>query len=287
MVLALSICTGTRVDNPKMYLSTAHFCTTRRLLPTLVPFIVTPAQVARPRLKSLYRKEQKMPGSADRIMDVGIQATRGAPSPELARVGILLSFDRCLLLKGGLITVTETYAACTGARVKFFSKDFEITRYTRSVELEAKYLLQRQKAESQEAGSTLKVAVPEIFTADVATRAETLVETSSQTEFRAQESSLSAILDPSRREVRWSLYMHRGGKAVKDFLEGNVDLEVIGKVEEPQTMVSVHAQPTDRRFFGPDFTPLSPRASFGLWVKLKLRGRDIPGSRRLTKYAFV
>jgi hypothetical protein len=105
----------------------------------------------------------------------------------------------------------------------------------------------------------------------------------SSTTFAGNECRL-AIVESAGTYIRWHLRRDRAGKAVVDYVEGDLHLKAKATSSEiPGPTVTITARPTDIRFFGSRGEVLPRRSSIGLWAKLLLTGRPVP-SRKATQH---
>jgi hypothetical protein len=169
----------------------------------------------------------------------------------------------------GRVVRAECYVACTAARFELRTDDGTFVSWLKGEPLSAKYSVAEDDEESRSIGVSTRHGAVKMRTATKTTR-------STDAEFDGTEMTLVDTLI-SAGHLRWSLTLHRGAKAVRDFLEGNLILWGVCRRQSLKKLkVRGTASLSDLRFFGPDRRPLSLLKSIALLIKLKRCGVGLP-----------
>jgi hypothetical protein len=181
-------------------------------------------------------------------------------------------------IQRGLVVKSECYVAIKGARFGIGCVGAALEGGTESVNLTATYASSRRgsknlsitpkiKAKSADRGSI----EAELAALSFARGAEASVT------FGGEEAILLKTTEPPRI-VRWSLSLPRGEKAIRDFLEGPIQLTVNVKPDQVggNGEVVAAAHPTSRAFFNSDRRELGGLGGWALAVKLWTQGISLP-----------
>jgi hypothetical protein len=192
-----------------------------------------------------------------------------------ARAQLTLTF-LSVAIPTGLVVRSNCYIASTGARVEMQIDGGRFSQWSQGRSL---------KTQSKVVSTTkllMKLAPKGSYkTKDAGEASLSVGEFQRQrgasltTEFAAKEYPVAA--SGTGDFVRWSIDMHRGGKAVRDYLEGNAVLWADYRwTARKSPLVHSRVTSSDRRFFNSKKLPLGPILSLALILKLKASGTRLP-----------
>lgn len=176
----------------------------------------------------------------------------------------------------GVVVLVEFFVGTTGARFEATADGAVVRNQTKADVVATSHVVEtsRDQSERIEPSGTIKSGTKEVSVTLGAS--ESQASETQRTTFSGSE-CLLAITEVGRTGVRWHLRRHRGTKAIADYLEGNLVLNAVAEWNAPERpVITVTAQPTDIRYFGPSGDVLPRRSSIALWLWLRVRGQTVP-----------
>lgn len=177
-----------------------------------------------------------------------------------------------LRVKRGVVVVTECSIGTTGAHFLLKAKDASLKNLTPDIRISTVHDIEEQSVTNSNLEPSVSVGEVEVSVGSLSAQKNV----SKKVSFSSGEALLQGvILNP--HTIQWSLRPHAGIKVIAGYLEGNLELDALGIWNgEKLPDFYCQAEPSDRRFFGPDGRVLSLLASMGLLVKLIVEGVELP-----------
>lgn len=217
-----------------------------------------------PRLLASMSHEER----ARCVMLLGLDAE--SPASDSLRLQLNVVFQP-IAIRRGLVSRTDYFVATTGGSVKLSAPDAEVVDHTGPNRIEVEH----DVSVGRETTGSLKL-VPElkgkIGATDLEVKPGSVEHATKNTlasgiKFASEEMLLVPI--NLGDAVEWRIDSHRGEKAVRDFLAGNVYLEATFRWKSVTKRGSARVRPSDISFFDSSRRRLSNRASilmrFVLW----------------------
>ncbi len=223
-----------------------------------------------PTILSLMRREER----ARCVMLLGLDAE--SPASDCLRLRLNVVFQP-IAIRRGAIAPNDYYVATTGGSATLSAPIAEVVDYTGP----SSVAVQHDVSAGREIGGYQKL-VPELKSKLAGAELEfkpgsveraTKSSFSSGIKFASEEMVLVPI--SFGNAVKWQIDSHRGEKAVRDFLAGNVYLEATFRWKTATKTGSVHVRPSDISFFDGSRRRLSSRASILMRFVLWRNGIDI------------
>jgi hypothetical protein len=181
---------------------------------------------------------------------------------DFARISILAAFTKVAIPCGHVVR-TECYIATTGGFFELHAGDAALREWLRPTQMET------QNTISDKQTNVLKVD-----SKPIALSAQR--QSSAESRFNSSEATL-VDTQLGHHIIQWSIALHRGAKAVRDYLEGNLHLWAeAGLPQNRMVAFKCTARATDRLFFGPDHRALGRLGSLALYIRLRKSGVPLP-----------
>ncbi len=189
----------------------------------------------------------------------------------LARIAVRASFLP-LAVENGLVVKGDVFVGCTGALFQLRAIDAILDDYTPTSHITVNHQNEVSRVGEVSGKASLASAGANGIKRE---------EASSGASFSSQEGHLIATLQ-APTFLSWSFFLHRGEKAVRDYLEGSLDLFALYSWRpEHRPRILVSARPSDRRFYSSSRRELGRLKSLALAAKLVARGVRLPEQRTL------
>jgi len=182
-------------------------------------------------------------------------------------------------IKTGVVVVVECYIGITGAHFLLKANGAGLNNLTPDVHILADHKIEEQVERKRSFSPSVTAKKIEVSLGSIDAKQNI----SRQVSFSSGEAILQGVIVKAN-QIKWSLRPHAGIKFVTGYLEGNLDLVALGSWDgEILPRFYAEAEPSDRRFFGPDGKILSRLASLGLWIKLLIEGVELPSYGAIKK----
>jgi hypothetical protein len=193
---------------------------------------------------------------------LAVQVQPGLLSDEEGRLAIAAAF-RVERIPVGVVIQTEISIGCTGAHFQVSAQHTTFARWAEGSSM----------ATSYDGGTEVETRGSATFphvSGDLKHRQ------SANFHFSGIEQTVVSIR-PSPAVLEWSCDSHRGEKAVRDYLMGNLELWATFPIVRDLSF-RVVSKPRDRRFFNDTARPLGALASLALFAKLWALRVDLPST---------